>query len=64
MKMNLPFTFAEGDEDEYEITRKKITGGLSNVHNIINLKGFDTIKRLEYSDNKINIIDTHNLILM
>jgi hypothetical protein len=32
-KMNLPFTFAEGDEEEYEITRKNITGGLLNVHN-------------------------------
>jgi hypothetical protein len=45
MKMNLPFTFAEGDEDEYEISRKNVTGGLSNVHNRRNLKGLDTIKR-------------------
>jgi hypothetical protein len=62
--MNLPFMFAEGDEEEYEITRKNITGGLSNVHNRRNLKGYDTIKRLDFSleNNKINIIDTHNLI--
>jgi hypothetical protein len=29
---HLPFTLAKGDK-EYEITRKNITGGLSNVHN-------------------------------
>jgi hypothetical protein len=61
-KMNLPFTFAEGDEEEYEITRKNITSGLSNVHNRRNLKGYDTIKQLKYVDNKINIIDTKNKI--
>jgi hypothetical protein len=44
MKMHLPFTLAKGDEEEYEVTRKNITGGLSNVHNRKNLKGIDTIK--------------------
>jgi hypothetical protein len=61
MKMNLPFTYAEGHKNKYKITRS-ITGDLSNVHNRRNLKGCDTIKQLEYFDNKINIIDTHNLI--
>jgi hypothetical protein len=60
--MNLPFTFAEGDEEEYEITRRNITGGLSNVHNRRNLKGCDAIKQLKYVDNKINIIETKNKI--
>jgi hypothetical protein len=30
---HLPFTFAKNDEEEYEVTRKNITGELSNVHN-------------------------------
>jgi hypothetical protein len=25
--MHLPFTLAKGDEEEYEVTRKNITGG-------------------------------------
>jgi hypothetical protein len=58
-KRHLPFTLAKGDEEEYEVTRKNITGGLSNVHNRKNLKGIDTIKNLGYIDNKLNIIDTN-----
>jgi hypothetical protein len=33
IKNHLPFILAKGDEDEYEVTRKNITSGLSNVHN-------------------------------
>jgi hypothetical protein len=44
------------------VTRKNITGGLSNVHNRKNIKGVDTIKNLEYFDDKVNIIDTNNII--
>jgi hypothetical protein len=33
IKNHLPFTLAKGDEEEYEVTRRNITGGLSNVHN-------------------------------
>jgi hypothetical protein len=33
IKNHLPPTFAKGDEEEYEVTRRNITGGLSNVHN-------------------------------
>jgi hypothetical protein len=62
MKMYLLFTLAKGDEEEYEVSRKNITGGLSNVHNRKNLKGIDTIKQLEYVDNKINITDTKSII--
>jgi hypothetical protein len=60
--MHLSFTLVKGDEEEYEVTRKNISGGLSNVHNRKNLKGIDTIKQLEYVDNKINITDTNNTI--
>jgi hypothetical protein len=60
-KYHLPTTLAKGDEEEYEVTRN-ITGGLSNVHNRKNIKGVDTIKNLEFVDNKVNIIDTNNII--
>jgi hypothetical protein len=33
MKKHLPFTLAKGDEEEYKVTRKNITGGLNNVYN-------------------------------
>jgi hypothetical protein len=33
LKNHLPPTLAKGDEEEYEVTRRNITGGLSNVHN-------------------------------
>jgi hypothetical protein len=33
IKHHLPFTLAKGDEEEYEVTRRNITGGLSNVYN-------------------------------
>jgi hypothetical protein len=59
---NLPFTMASGDEEEYQVIREGIIGGLSNVHNRCNIKGVDTIKNLEYKDGKINIIDTGNKI--
>jgi hypothetical protein len=58
-KYNLPSTLAKGDEEEYEVTRRNITGGLSNRKNI---KGVDTIKNLEFADNKVHIIDTNNII--
>jgi hypothetical protein len=35
---------------------------LSYVHNRKNIKGVDTIKNLEFVDNKVNIIDTNNII--
>jgi hypothetical protein len=35
---------------------------LSSVHNRKNIKGVDTIKNLEYSDDKVHIIDTNNII--
>jgi hypothetical protein len=35
---------------------------LSNVHNRKNIKGVDTIKNLEFVDNKVYIIDTNNII--
>jgi hypothetical protein len=44
------------------VTRRNITGGLSNVHNRKNIKGIDTIKNLEYTDDKVHIIDTNNII--
>jgi hypothetical protein len=53
MKKHLPFTLAKGDEEEYEVTRKNITRGLSNFHNRKNLKGIDTIKNLVYIDDKV-----------
>jgi hypothetical protein len=62
MKKHLPFTLAKGDEEEYEVTRKNITGGLSNVHNRKNLKGIDTIKNLVYENDKVNIVNTNNII--
>jgi hypothetical protein len=43
-RKHLQFTLAKGDEEEYEVTRKNITGRLSNIHNRKNLKGIDTIK--------------------
>jgi hypothetical protein len=61
-KYHLPTTLAKGDEEEYQVTRKNITGGLSNVHNRKNIQGVDTIKNLEFVDNKVNIIDTNNII--
>jgi hypothetical protein len=30
-KYNLPNTLAKGDEEEYEVTRRNMTGGLSNI---------------------------------
>jgi hypothetical protein len=59
MKNHLPFIFAKGDEEEYEVIWKNIS---SNVHNRKNLKGIDTIKNLVYIDGKVNIIDTNNII--
>jgi hypothetical protein len=50
---------AKGDEEEYEVTRKNITGGLSNVHNKKNLRYY---KNLVYEKDKVNIIDTNNII--
>jgi hypothetical protein len=44
MRMHLPFTLAKADEEEYEVTRKNITRGLSNVPNRKNLKGIDLIQ--------------------
>jgi hypothetical protein len=35
---------------------------LSNGHNRKNIKGVDTIKTLEYTDDKVHIIDTNNII--
>jgi hypothetical protein len=35
---------------------------LSNVHNRKNIKGVDTIKNLEYFDDKVHIRDTNNII--
>jgi hypothetical protein len=35
---------------------------LSNVHNRKNIKGIDTIKNLEFIDNKVHIIYTNNII--
>jgi hypothetical protein len=61
-KNHLPCTLAKGDEEEYEVTRKNITGGLSNVHNRKNIKGIDTIKKLVYEKDKVNITDTNNII--
>jgi hypothetical protein len=51
LKNHLPFTLAKGDEEKYEVTRRNITGGLSNVHNRKNITGVDTIKNLEYFNN-------------
>jgi hypothetical protein len=62
IKNHLPFTLAKRYEEEYEVTRRNITGGLSNVHNRKNIKGVDTIKNLEYVNNKVKIIDTQNVI--
>jgi hypothetical protein len=64
LKHHLPTTLAKGDEEEYEVTRRNITGGISNVHNRKNIKGIDTIKNLEYSDDKVHIIDTNNIITL
>jgi hypothetical protein len=61
LKNHLPFTLAKGDEEEYRVTRRNITGGLSNVHNRKNIR-VDTIKNLEYFDDKLHIIDTNNII--
>jgi hypothetical protein len=57
LKHHLPTTLAKGDE-EYEVTRRNIT----NVHNRKNIKGIDTIKNIQYSDDKVHIIDTNNII--
>jgi hypothetical protein len=62
LKNHLPFTLAKGDEEECEVTRRNITGGLGNFHNRKNIKGVDTIKNLEYFDYKVHIIDTNNII--
>jgi hypothetical protein len=62
IKYHLPTTLAKGDEEEYRVTRKNITGGLSNVHNRKNIKGVNTIKNLEYSDDKVHIIDINSII--
>jgi hypothetical protein len=55
-KYHLPTTLAKGDEEEYEVTRRNITGGLSNVHNR------RRFKNLEFVDNKVHIINTNNII--
>jgi hypothetical protein len=62
LKKHLPFSLTKEDEEEYEVTPKNITGGLSNVHNRKDLKGIDTIKNLVYIDYKVYIIDTNNII--
>jgi hypothetical protein len=51
----------KGDE-EYEVIRINIIESLSSVHNRKNIKGVDTIKNLEYFDDKVHILDTNNII--
>jgi hypothetical protein len=59
----LPITLQEGDEELYYIIRSNITGGLSNVHNRINIKGVSTIKNLIVNDKgEVEIIDRNYVI--
>jgi hypothetical protein len=46
IKNNFPMSLAIGDEEEYKLLRRGITGGLSVVYNRVNRKGMDTIKKL------------------
>jgi hypothetical protein len=62
IKYDRPFNLSEGDEEEYDLIRNGITGGLSNVHNRINIRGVSTIKRLVYENDEVKIIDTGNII--
>jgi hypothetical protein len=55
----LPITLQQGDEELYHIIRSNITGGLSNVHNRVNIKNVSTIKYLLVNDkNEVEIVDT------
>ena len=57
--MNLPFTI--NDKNTLNILRSGITGGLSNVQNRDGRAG-NTISKLKYEDNKVEVIDTKNKI--
>jgi hypothetical protein len=50
------------DENEYKLLWGGITGGLSNIQNRYNIRGVTTIKKLDYIDGKIKIIDTNNIV--
>jgi hypothetical protein len=65
---NLPMTLQDGDEEAYYIIRKGITGGLSNVHHRINIKGETSITHValrstspEVGTEMIDIEDKHNM---
>jgi hypothetical protein len=62
LKRNLPMTLTAGDDDQYRLLRDGIAGGLSNVHNRRNIKGYDVIKNLTYKDGGVEIIYTNNKI--
>jgi hypothetical protein len=71
---NLPFTLSRNDAALYRLIRDGITGGLSNVHNRLNLKGKTTIKKLKWVKRSaeesetnggcgvVEIYDTHNVM--
>jgi hypothetical protein len=41
--------------------RKGVTGGLSNVHNRLNIRGETTIHKLEYENREVKVRDTGSI---
>jgi hypothetical protein len=66
---DLSMLIGQGQEAIYYVMRRGITGGLSNVHNRLNIKGLITIKSPLYTpeDDTVSIIEggiiTHNICL-
>jgi hypothetical protein len=58
----LPFTLSQGQEDLYWMIRKGVTGGLSNVHNRLNIRGETTIHKLEYTNHEVEVKDTGSIV--
>jgi hypothetical protein len=52
----------EGQEDLYWMIRKGVTGGLSNVHNRLNIRGETTIHKLEYENREVKVKDTKSIV--
>jgi hypothetical protein len=51
----LPTTLCQGQEHLYEMIRKGIRGGPSNVHNRYNMRGISSIKKLGYDETNFEI---------
>ena len=59
---HLPFTLARDNEPDYNIMRRFITGGLSNVFNRLNIAGQTKITKLYYENLEIKARKTDHVV--